>query len=244
MTTTTSAKTIAVLQEMFSRFGLPRELVSDNGPQFMSEEFKQFMTANGIKHICCSPYHPASNGAAERFVQTVKQALCAGHSAGIPLEKCLLSFLLRYRTTPHATTGVAPCTLMFRRDLRTRLHLINPDVGAHVRRQQAKQKTYHDCHCTARDFCIGQSVWARNFREGSPWIRAVVSDKLGPVTYLVHLENGDYWKRHVDHLREASVKPPDEFQADEATEDFPVSLPHAAGRPEQSGSAKDNYVST
>ena len=72
MTTTTAAETIAVLRNVFARNGIPKQLVSDNGPQFRSEEFQQFMARNGVQHIQISPYHPASNGAAERFVQTIK----------------------------------------------------------------------------------------------------------------------------------------------------------------------------
>ena len=73
MNATTAAKTIAVLREMFSRYGLPKQVVTDNGPQFASTEFRQFLTLNGVKHIHCSPYHPSSNGAAERLVQMVKR---------------------------------------------------------------------------------------------------------------------------------------------------------------------------
>ena len=104
MSSTTAVRTISVLREIFSRLGIPEQLVSDNGPQFLSDEFKQFMTANGIKHIRSSPYHPASNGAAERMVQTLKLALKADHKSGVSLEQSLANFLLHYRITPHITT--------------------------------------------------------------------------------------------------------------------------------------------
>ena len=55
----------------------PEQLVSDNGPQFISSEFERFMKENGTKHIKTSPYHSASNGEAERFVQTFKHSLKA-----------------------------------------------------------------------------------------------------------------------------------------------------------------------
>ena len=93
--TTTTTKTITALREIFSRNGIPRQIVSDNGPQFMSGEFSQFMSANGIEHIRSSPYHQASNGAAERLVQTLKRALKAGHHSGMPLKQSLSAFLLR-----------------------------------------------------------------------------------------------------------------------------------------------------
>ena len=225
MSTTTTDKTIGALRDIFARFGIPHHLVSDNGPQFTSEEFQKFLASNGIKHIRCSPYHPASNGAVERLVQTVKRALRASREAGLSLEQSLAAFLLQYRTTPHATTGAAPCHLMFGRDLRTRLHLLSPDVGAHVREQQAKQKAYFDCHSRRREFCIGQSVWTRNFRHGPPWLQGVVSDILGPVTYLIQMEDGVFWRRHIDHLREASEKPPEENRS---PGDFPINLPSAS----------------
>ena len=63
MNSTTTYKTIAELRKMFAAYGLPTQLVSDNGPQFTADEFKIFLQANGIKHIKCAPYHPASNGA-------------------------------------------------------------------------------------------------------------------------------------------------------------------------------------
>ena len=53
------------------------QLVLDNGLQFVSDEFKQFIAANRITHIKTSPYHPASNGAVERMVHTLKLTLKA-----------------------------------------------------------------------------------------------------------------------------------------------------------------------
>ena len=77
MSNTTTEKTLDVFRSMFARYGLPEQLASDNGPQFISSEFQRFMKENGIKHIGTSPYHPALNGKAERFVQTLKQSLKA-----------------------------------------------------------------------------------------------------------------------------------------------------------------------
>ena len=51
-----------------SRMGIPETLVTDNGPQFTSEVFQSFMKDNGRRHINGAPYHPATNGLAERLV--------------------------------------------------------------------------------------------------------------------------------------------------------------------------------
>ena len=127
MTSTTAAKTISVLREMFARNSIPKQLVSDNGPQFCSEEFARFLRDNGVEHTRTTPYHPSSNGAAERFVQTIKLSLRASLQTGMPLDQALVVFLLRYRVTPHSTTGVAPCTLFCGRTLRTHLDLLTPE---------------------------------------------------------------------------------------------------------------------
>ena len=71
----TSETTIEKLRVTFANQGLPEILVSDNGPCFTSEEFKLFMTRNGIRHITSAAYHPSSNGLAERAVQTFKESM-------------------------------------------------------------------------------------------------------------------------------------------------------------------------
>ena len=71
----TSSNTISALRTIFATFGLPEILVSDNGSVFTSEEFRVFIKRNGIRHLTSAPYHPATNGLAERAVQIFKRAL-------------------------------------------------------------------------------------------------------------------------------------------------------------------------
>ena len=104
MVHTSSSKTIELLRHLFASYGLPEQLVSDNGPQFTSEEFKWFMKGNGIRHIRCAPYHPASNGLAGRLVRSFKEAMKAAKHDGLSLNHSLENFLFTYRTIPHATT--------------------------------------------------------------------------------------------------------------------------------------------
>lgn len=111
MSNTTSAKIIEVLRHLFATCGIPEQLVSDNGPQFVSDDFAMFLKQNRVKHIKCAPYHPSSNGLAERFVRTFKEAMRAGEKDGLTVLHRLENFLLMYRVAPHATTGVSPSTL-------------------------------------------------------------------------------------------------------------------------------------
>ena len=75
MTSIIAGHTIDGLRLIFAQHGLPEEVVSDNGPQFVSNEFAEFINTNGIKHTLVPPYHPQSNGATERSVRVVKEAL-------------------------------------------------------------------------------------------------------------------------------------------------------------------------
>ena len=224
MPTTTSAKTIEVLRKMFAAYGLPEQIVTDNGPQFISDEFTLFTRQNGIKHFRSSPYHPATNGLAERFVQSMKTALKAGASDGGTLPQRLSSFLLTYRSSPHATTGVCPCSLFLRRHVRTRLDLLRPDLGTHVSNKQAQQKKAHDRKSREREFMVGQSVMARNLRPGPAWVPAVVVERFGPVSYRVETSDQQLWKRHVDHLKGCGVNS-EENQTDPVEEDISPSTP-------------------
>ena len=143
MDSTTASKTIQVLRGLFSHHGIPHILVSDNGPQFCSEEFSAFLKSNGVKHIRSAPYHPATNGLAERFVCTFKQALKSSKGTG-KVQQRLDTFLLAYRNIPHTTTTETPAMLFIGRRLRSRLDFLKPSVAGTVHRSQdAQQQRRH-----------------------------------------------------------------------------------------------------
>lgn len=102
MNTSTSAATINELRKTFSQFGIPEMVVSDNGTSFTSEEFKFFRKQNGMKHVTSAPYHPATNGLAERAVETFKQGLKRMKDGS--LEDKVSRFLFKYRITPQTTS--------------------------------------------------------------------------------------------------------------------------------------------
>ena len=125
---------------------LTRTTVTDNGPQFVSREFADFIQGNGIKHIHTAPYHPSSNRAVERLVQTFKQDTKVGECCGLSLQHHLQSFLMSYRSTPHATTRQSPALIFLGCPIRTRCGLLCPKLGRKVRGVQARQKQWHDAH--------------------------------------------------------------------------------------------------
>ena len=111
MASSTSESTIAMLRRVFAAYGLPEHLVSDNGPQFTSTEFQEFLQANGVKHIRTAPYHPASNGTVERLIQTLKQAMKAGKQDGFTQQHQLQNFLITYpeRLMQQLDSSRLPC---------------------------------------------------------------------------------------------------------------------------------------
>ncbi|CAL9695388.1 unnamed protein product [Knipowitschia caucasica] len=199
MKSTTSEKTVKELGEMFSRFGSPVQLVSDNGPQLVSKEMSDFLQANGVQQIKSAPYHPATNGLAERFVQTLKHALKASQGQGT-LHQRLHEFLLKYRTSQHSTTRTSPASLMFNRELRTNLDLLQPpEVKDIVHANQRKQMRHRNIHAKDRAFTSGDSVLARNYQSKVKWAPATIIAQTGPVSYTVQTADG-VWCRHVDQL--------------------------------------------
>ena len=138
LTQTTSGAVIDALAGIFSRFGFPRELVSDNGPQFVSEKFRRFLKMADIKHIRCSPRYPSSNGMVERFHATVRRRMTRlgqHHSYRDRLQQTLLFI----RTTVNRMIGIPPGEAFLGRPLRNRLPMKveSPIVGIE---QQIKTK--------------------------------------------------------------------------------------------------------
>lgn len=214
MKSTTAEKTIEELRSIFSRFGLPNQLVSDNGSQFVSEAFQSFLNANGIKHIRSAPYHAATNGLAERFVQTMKQALYSSRGNG-SLNRRLNTFLLAYRNTPHATTKVAPALAMFSRQLRTRLDLLRPPSTKQVVKLQQRAQVERRVKAKLRSFSQGERVLARNYSKGAKWVPATVITQTGPLSYTVQTQDDLIWRRHVDQLLSSANASEDEHKVEQ-----------------------------
>uniref|UniRef100_A0A8C5QT05 Gypsy retrotransposon integrase-like protein 1 n=2 Tax=Leptobrachium leishanense TaxID=445787 RepID=A0A8C5QT05_9ANUR len=221
----TSAVTIQCLRQSFSQHGIPEMVVSDNGTSFTSMEFQEFMARNGIKHVTTAPYHAASNGLAERAVQTFKGLI--KKSSGDSIEVKMARALFSYRITPQSTTGKSPAELLCGRKLRSTLDLIHPDFKGQVQEKQVKQKLYHDQHAKERHLREGDKVYTRNFGVGPSWIPGTVQKQTGPVSCTVALGNGQIVRRHIDQVRNRHVAYPEDLQslAEPLTQDMEILAP-------------------
>ena len=151
MRSTTSHKVIVALMEMFAIYGFPHSLKSDNGPQFVSDEFETFLQTCGIEHGKSPPLWPQANGEVERQNRTLLKALKVAQAEGKRWQDELPSFLLAYRTTPHTSTGATPAFLMFGRELKSKLpelrshaKLLDESTRDHDWEQKLQHKSYAD----------------------------------------------------------------------------------------------------
>jgi len=185
---------------MFATHGIPETIVTGNGSVFTSHEFQQFMDMNGIKHLTTAPYHPASNGLAERAVQTLKMGLKKISVGNI--EDKLAHFLFQYRITPHTTTGQNPAELLMGRRPRFHLDILRPNVADRVCNKQERQKVGDDQGTVQRSYSVGDAVWVHNFSQGPTWLSGEVVQHNGQCSLSIKLADGCCVLCHLDHVRQ------------------------------------------
>ncbi len=202
LSTSTSASIIQAFKSVFSRHGIPETLVSDNGPQFVSQEFRQFADKYGFHQVTTSPHYPQANGQAERTVQTVKQLLRRSEDPYMAL--------MTYRATPLPWCKLSPTELLMGRKIRTTL----PQVRDHFKPQwpyldefercnlvfkENQQRTYDRQHRVRElpDIPENTEVWVNT--KGHQ-IRGQVTAPAGtPRSYLVDTPSG-LLRRNRHHL--------------------------------------------
>ena len=222
MNSITASKTIDILRQIFGRSGVVKQIISDNGKTFTSEEFQTFCRNNGIIHKTSAPWHPATQGLVERFVQTFKLAMKSASTDGGSLHQKINSFLLQYRNAPHVTTNESPAKLFLGRQLRSRLDLIKPNIRDTVEKKQFMSITEpKQCY---RD-------------NTNKWTNAKITEKTGPLSYKVTTGEQGNWRRHADQMRSTSYERPRHM---ESTPDVSVENPIGS----DSGSANVQHEDT
>jgi transposase InsO family protein len=181
---------IHALEQVIDWFGPPQTLVTDNGPPFNSYELIQFYKKYGIDHITTAPYHPASNGIAERFVRSFKEGMIKEQKMGEKDKYTALRRILRnYRWTPHTTTGVSPANLMLQHSIRTEFDMMKPTKVC-----ESIQDT---------KYAVGQLIWMlkHQLNKRPHWQPAIITKLIGSMLYEVQSSDGQCHKRHQNQLR-------------------------------------------
>ncbi|XP_041471762.1 uncharacterized protein K02A2.6-like [Lytechinus variegatus] len=212
MRSTTSDKTVAALMEVFARHGLPQTLHSDNGPQFVSQVFADYMRATGVHHHRVTPKWPQANGEVERQNQSLEKRMRIAHSEGKNWKEALLVYVAAYRATPHSTTGKSPAELLFGRKIRTKLPVASESLNDQELRDRdaemkGKMKLYADARRGAKhsDVVPGDEVLVRRevaSKMDTPFIPqpyTVVSRQGNMVT--VRSPEGVMYDRNTSHVK-------------------------------------------
>lgn len=197
---TTSPAIIMHLKIIFARFGVPRELRTDNGPQFTSAEFGKFASEWGFKHITSSPHAHWSNGMAEAGVKILKNII---NKSSEPILG-----LMAYRSTP-SVNGYSPSQLLFGRRIRTNIpiqidRLIPecPDLKIiNEKEKQRKQKmasNFNKRHRTRymSELLPGMRVWDKILKTYA----TIKMKRNEPRSYMLETERGNIIRRNSRHL--------------------------------------------
>ncbi|KAK9688377.1 Integrase zinc binding domain [Popillia japonica] len=197
---TSANLTIEKLRHSFAIMGLPKYIVSDNGPPFGSITFQQFCMSNGIILQHSPPYHPQSNGLAEKTVDTIKRSLKKQlQSKKESLQHSIDNFLFAYRNTPSTSTNRSPSELIFKQLPRTKLSLLRPREAERKDNNEGKGKR------SRKYFTVNEKVYAYMTLE-KIWIPGKIVKVLTSNTYLV-LVRGNVRHMHVDHLKKDNTLP-------------------------------------
>ena len=163
----------------------------------MSSEFQAWCQERGITHLTGAPYHPATNRAAERLVQTFKQAL---------KKSSLQEFLIQYRRTPLAF-GYSPSKLLHGSQIRTKIDILLPSPAHTAQGKQARETTMSQTVAKLKHmYSVGTPCYTLycgpRWDKDTSWVPAIVIKVHGSRSINVRVQHrGPTWRRHLDQLR-------------------------------------------
>ncbi|GFT14641.1 uncharacterized protein K02A2.6 [Trichonephila clavipes] len=140
---------------------------------------------------------PSSNGQAERYVATLKQSLRAMHKYEGTIQQKLSTFLMQYRKAPNVTTTLSPAMLFLKRDIRTRIDLLLPELKTKIQDKLRRDNfEFRD-----RKFDVGDRVAVRVYRAANTrWKFGTIVNQDGVLHYIIDVQ-GTLVRRHVDQIR-------------------------------------------
>lgn len=240
---TKTEKVIAFLESIFALYGYPEMLRSDNGPQFVSQEFQSFLAECGTKWISTTPLWPQANGEVERVNRTILKVLRIAKSEGRELESAMSEFSMAYKATPHTATGMTPFSLMFGREMRTKLPMLSSCVKTTAQEAsdadvlyKYQMKEYADRNARDSSISPGDTVVVRSENRGkldtaySPEPHQVVDVQGSDM--VCTSPSGKVLRRHVSVAKKLSLGPErvEESHTDCNTSPSPSPSPRRSSR--------------
>ena len=182
---------------IFSEYGMPDTLVSDNGPCNASEAFTKVMQEYNVNHITSSPYYPQSNDLVEKFLQIVKSLFHKAKEEGADPFKALMI----YRKTPLSSNFQSPMQMLQSRTVRSQLPMSNAarqQLGLQTEMLRTKMKNEH---LPSHDLCLGQNVMMQD-PTSKRWSPVVITRLCKePRSYQVTTKDGVTYRKMQAHLK-------------------------------------------
>uniref|UniRef100_A0A914GR91 Integrase catalytic domain-containing protein n=1 Tax=Globodera rostochiensis TaxID=31243 RepID=A0A914GR91_GLORO len=173
-----------------------------------------FLWGEGVIHKTTAPYHPSSNGEAERFVRTLKEGLKKLLDEGNNLKMAQFILLQEYRASPSTVlNGNSPAQMFLRRELRTEMDRLKmppkerPEDGGPQAERQERHSAVDEGRPSNRirkrkSFEGGDSVWVQNLGERNRWTPAVLLEPIGERMWRMEMEGGGERVAHLDQIKE------------------------------------------
>ncbi len=145
-----SSAIVRWLKELFACHGCPDEVVMDNGPQFTSSEFQQFLTEYGVHGLMTTVYNPRENGLVECWNKTLKFGVQAFVASGKQWDDGMIELLAQHRHMPSSPQGPSLAQLLFGRQTHMAFEVRPPDAptGQVLVTLQEREERGHKCSST------------------------------------------------------------------------------------------------
>lgn len=223
-----SDNVITKIKAHCARYGIPDQIISDNGPHYTSKAFKDFCCSYGISHETSAPGNSRANGAAEAAVKIAKNMM----------KKCYANkddpyiALLNIRNTPNEGVDYSPVQRLMGRRTKTLLptnpSLLTPEtpqqqlLSQQRDRQQQKMSERYVNRNELKPLQINDTVRMQPIASHQKiWKAATVRKTMGPRSYIVETENGQQYRRDRQFLRK---KPPARNSSRDPTREGPEEL--------------------
>ncbi|CAB4004970.1 Transposon Ty3-G Gag-Pol poly [Paramuricea clavata] len=238
-----SVHVIRKIKSHFARHGIPEQVITDNGPQFVAHDFQIFTKEWDFEHITCSPYHSQANGKAESAVKEAKKILRKSKKA----KSDAFLVVLDHRNTPSASMKSSPAQRLLNRRARTLLpttaKLLQPqsidssttvEKLAERKRQQAKY--YNRGAVELNPLDEEDVVRIKPFRLGrKEWEKSVVQKRLDQRSYEIETPHAILRRNRVQ-LRKTNEASPDIEQRSAMDNSIPLDM---GGSGEQMSPSKE-----
>ena len=212
----TTTSVVKFLKTQFARYGIPDKMISDNGPQFSSLEFKRFVETWQFEHVTSSPRYPQANGKAESAVKTCKNLMKKALDGKVDLQLALLD----WRNTPVNGMNSSPAQRMLNKRTKAMLpvkeSLLQPEVQRGVKekiqKSREEQKTRYDVKSKDLKILKQGDVIRMKLPGETTWTKGVCMKAIGKRSYRVKVR-GSIYRRNRRQLLATNENPPTDAES-------------------------------